>query len=159
MDILTVAKGAYAKFAYLLSVCTCNALLGLRRWRTYTSPETGHNDSLEVHLVQCNHALSSDAAMMTLHHALTPRYPLIDCVLISIPNCCFCTCCVCFNSAVFTRRAGQPPIGESLNGGHRNGNHVNRPQVGGDRVKFQRYQAVKMVTTPSESPVVHKVSF
>ena len=105
MDILTVAKGAYAKFAYLLSVCTCNALLGLRRWRTYTSPETGHNDSLEVHLVQCNHALSSDAAMMTLHHARTPRYPLIVCVLISIPNCCFCTCCVCFNSAVFTRIA------------------------------------------------------
>ena len=157
MDIPTVAKGEYAKFAYLLSVCTCNAL-GLRRWRTYTSPETGHNDSLEAHLVQCNHALSSDAAIMTLHHAHTPRYPLIDCVLISIPNCCFCTCCVCFNSAVFTRIAAQPPIGESLNGGHRNGNHVNRPQVGGDRVKFQRYQAVKMVTTPSESPVVHKES-
>ena len=96
MDIPTVAKGAYAKFAYLLSVCTCNALLGLRRWRTYTLPETGHNDSLEVHLVQCNHALYSDTAMITLHHARTPRYPLIDgsCVLIFIPNCCFCMLCL-----------------------------------------------------------------
>ena len=118
-----------------------------------TSSETGHNDSLEVHLVQCNHALSSDAAMMTLHHVRTPRYPLIDgsCVLNFVVS----VCCVCFNSAVFTRIALSPPIGESLNGGHRNGNHVNRPQVGGDRVKFQRYQAVKIVTTQSESPVVH----
>ena len=97
MDTPTVANGTYAKFAYLLSVCTCNAL-GLR-----TSPETGHNDSLEVHLVRCTHALSSDAAMMTLHHVRTRRYPLIDgsCVLIFDVS----VCCVCFNSAVFTRIA------------------------------------------------------